>query len=347
MSEVVPSAGKGRQGFSLLQQILTILVIVVCSTTITTTKVAATTAVTEEHPSADVIQVRDQLDSDGYVVLRNFFREQAPLLQEWKSFSEVYFYRVFEQLHKEKKIVSPKPIQVELSDDKRSIKSAYYTMETGPENGYSEIVHRFPGRYELSLQRSAVASTTNKKESLLLYDMPDLDPIVNKLKPYVLSIFKQHPMVASSSINTKNPQNEFDTEEFNLIYSFLISTTGSKEQRWHTDSGHLSDDEYLPSHCFNVFIPLVDITMENGPTDLVKSSHIQTLDKNRGKKFAVTANDAIAPELNVGDALLFDFRTLHRGLANKSTINRPILVLTFSIPSFTDTLNWPIGGMFD
>jgi ectoine hydroxylase-related dioxygenase (phytanoyl-CoA dioxygenase family) len=38
----------------------------------------------------------------------------------------------------------------------------------------------------------------------------------------------------------------------------------------------------------------------------------------------------VAPCLSAGDALVFDYRTLHRGRANVSAETRPVLVMTFA-----------------
>jgi len=44
---------------------------------------------------------------------------------------------------------------------------------------------------------------------------------------------------------------------------------------------------------------------------------------------------------STGDALLFDHRVQHCGLANISGAGRPIPVLTFAKPFFRDILNFP------
>jgi ectoine hydroxylase-related dioxygenase (phytanoyl-CoA dioxygenase family) len=49
----------------------------------------------------------------------------------------------------------------------------------------------------------------------------------------------------------------------------------------------------------------------------------------------------IRPMLEYGDALLFDCRILHFGLANSSSyINRPILYINYHHKSFRDPKNW-------
>ena len=43
----------------------------------------------------------------------------------------------------------------------------------------------------------------------------------------------------------------------------------------------------------------------------------------------------------------FDYRVLHRGLANKSKFSRPVFCITFAKPGFADILNIPSKSMFD
>jgi ectoine hydroxylase-related dioxygenase (phytanoyl-CoA dioxygenase family) len=61
-----------------------------------------------------------------------------------------------------------------------------------------------------------------------------------------------------------------------------------------------------------------------------------------------TLRPPVTPEWVVGDALVFDYRVLHRGKANvSSTVDRPILVLTFSKPWYKDICNFPKRSMYD
>ena len=55
---------------------------------------------------------------------------------------------------------------------------------------------------------------------------------------------------------------------------------------------------------------------------------------------ALGARAPVAPCPRAGDALVFDYRVLHRGLANDAA-TRPVLVFTLAQPGFVDALNWP------
>lgn len=131
--------------------------------------------------------------------------------------------------------------------------------------------------------------------------------------------------------------------------SVVISLPGSSDQAWHCDGPHLSAIEYLPCHCLNIFIPLVDINHLNGPTEFRPSSQYLTRDFQKqylaafmGKRLKPT----VAPSLKKGSLILFDYRILHRGKANLSDEARPILVFTMAKPFFKDVLNFSKRSLF-
>lgn len=305
--------------------------------------------------------IRNQFNKDGYVVLRDFFSEQQqeenvgessssssssssllPLLRDdWRAFSTVYWDRIFRVLHERGHISQPKHLMTQ-----------EYIMGKLRKPGYKEIVHRFPGRYELSLNEIVVKDGEKKQSSSsavdaeiqsLYQDMPDLEPIIEKLEPVILSILRQHPDYK------EGPQGE----KYNLLRSMLISAPGSQNQQFHFDTRHLHPDIHYPAHIINVFIPLVDIlTEELGPTEIMPASHWQTrLLQNPAKRDEAKPMHlwppAVKPMLKLGDVLMFDFRILHRGIGNTAHMNRPLLVLAFSIPSFHDTANWPGPSIFE
>lgn len=60
-----------------------------------------------------------------------------------------------------------------------------------------------------------------------------------------------------------------------------------------------------------------------------------------------TLRPTTTPELALGDCLLFDYRTLHRGTRNDSGALRPVFVLTVARPFFRDIVNFPRRSIFD
>lgn len=97
------------------------------------------------------------------------------------------------------------------------------------------------------------------------------------------------------------------------VYPFLNTTPG-------VDIGQ--HEISLPPYYFTVLIPLVEITRENGPTEFIKKSH------QKGKVDSTQA-EIFAPLLSLGDIVIFDGRTLHRGGANHSSAERLVAYITY------------------
>ena len=139
-----------------------------------------------------------------------------------------------------------------------------------------------------------------------------------------------------------------------MTTSLIVSTPGAADQSWHADGDHWNLDRHEPCHCLNVFIPLLNITSTQlGPTDLVPTSHYITRQPSPMRIDPTTLPKPYAPLLDMGDTLVFDYRLLHRGLANQefphsnNNMNRPLLVLTFSQKWFQDNKNWPLRSLAD
>lgn len=85
--------------------------------------------------------------------------------------------------------------------------------------------------------------------------------------------------------------------------------------------------------------------MDIGPTRFIPASHkLATV----GVKYdSNTSLSGIAPCLSMGSAICFDYRTVHRGTANTSEKDRPLLYFTFARKWFSDTENFPTISIFD
>ena len=95
--------------------------------------------------------------------------------------------------------------------------------------------------------------------------------------------------------------------------SLVVSLPGTQEQAWHCDGPHVSLTEHLPCHCLNVFIPLIDITMDCGPTAFRPESHMMTRDLTKMFFQSVikkTLRPIVSPELSQGSILLVMILTL-------------------------------------
>lgn len=245
------------------------------------------------------------------------------------------------------------------SEKKKSTK-----CEESPYNWrYQEVACRCPGRLDV---RYKLDQPPFNDHSIIYNEF--LTPLI-------------HHLFGGSGIH---PSNECDGEMQNyLVYSGLIySFPGSSDQPWHTDGTTLFPEARslldLPPYALNVFIPLNDITPDVGPTEFIPSSHLaeqalvieeslmqfatcasRTKEKRQrnNKKTDVRSKDpqiseeewldrhsVIAPTLNVGDALLYDYRVCHRGTRNLSQEGktRMMLYLLFARPWFKEHLNF--GG---
>eukprot|EP00277_Geminigera_cryophila_P000320 CAMPEP_0179429402 /NCGR_PEP_ID=MMETSP0799-20121207/14782_1 /TAXON_ID=46947 /ORGANISM="Geminigera cryophila, Strain CCMP2564" /LENGTH=165 /DNA_ID=CAMNT_0021205277 /DNA_START=197 /DNA_END=694 /DNA_ORIENTATION=- len=122
--------------------------------------------------------------------------------------------------------------------------------------------------------------------------------------------------------------NVLSTEE--PVTGCVISHTGATAQAWHKD-GH---NEGL----IDVFCPLVTLTPDHGPTELIPTSHCNTCasdswlsavaeteERERGR----AAHPVVAPLLQAGDLLLFDYRCVHRGGVNRLGC-RPVAYSVFA-----------------
>lgn len=100
--------------------------------------------------------------------------------------------------------------------------------------------------------------------------------------------------------------------------SIVQALPGALEQQWHADGGHVDVNMHRPCHVLNVFMPLVDVTENNGPTEMRPGGHFLSRDLTRLTllaKVKKTLRAPVRPCPRAGDALLFDYRTLHRGRA--------------------------------
>ena len=126
----------------------------------------------------------------------------------------------------------------------------------------------------------------------------------------------------------------------------VFAQEGAAEQGVHRDGKHLfyqtgNTPCHLPPHCLHVFVPLIDIaTREGGPTQFWPGTHRHGAAPRGAEDNGVTFTETRA--LRAGSAVIFDFRILHRGLANASDALRPMLYFTFARAWFRDDTNY--GG---
>ena len=101
----------------------------------------------------------------------------------------------------------------------------------------------------------------------------------------------------------------------------VISEPGALAQPSHRDG---------PDGLVTVFAPLTAFVPRNGPTELSPSTH-------RGGD----DSSSLAPLLQPGDVLLFDYRCLHRGLANQGDFRREVAYAVYARDGVRDVQNFP------
>jgi hypothetical protein len=177
--------------------------------------------------------------------------------------------------------------------------------------GFAEIVQRSAGRYDLPLSPETMGEPIERLDFVLR-------PLIHNLLGEAANL---------------------------LLVGAVVALPGAQEQAWHTDSAHLFPETglMLPPHCLNVFVPLVDLHRESGPTELCLGSHVLTkslkapYEPDPDLRTRIGHREepvlALAP---AGAGVVFDYRLLHRALPNRSPSWRPLLYLTYARGWFRD-----------
>lgn len=128
----------------------------------------------------------------------------------------------------------------------------------------------------------------------------------------------------------------------------FLSLPGAEQQVYHQDGPHLTTQYQKPCHAINVFIPLIDLKLDNGPTEFCLGSHI--LGQEDWDCECVDT-----PLVSAGTPVIFDYRLGHNGLKNSSDVCRPIVYCTYAAKAdgkeFRDSVNFSsrryhkIGGL--
>lgn len=106
---------------------------------------------------------------------------------------------------------------------------------------------------------------------------------------------------------------------------------GSEYQEVHRDSPGLFPESSIatPPYQLAVNFPLVDVTPENGPIEIVRGSH--KLEKIEALRQLETGEIQLEPVyMQRGDVMIRDVRHLHRGTPNAGAVPRPMVVLGYS-----------------
>ncbi|RNF08117.1 ADP-ribosylation factor-like protein 3A [Trypanosoma rangeli] len=179
------------------------------------------------------------------------------------------------------------------------------------ESGFSNFRERGSGRYEM-------ISSEIEKEVISV--LGNCDGILNTLELLLTS--------ASSRVRVKKRL---------MSTGCFYSLPGSSKQQIHTDGPPLSSVLDLFPYAINVFIPLVSVDKRNG-TEFFPGSH-----RIEWSSRSLLRKKSIAPVVPFGEALLFDYRVLHRGLANRLGSTRSCYYATFVRSWYEDKFNFSSG----
>lgn len=106
---------------------------------------------------------------------------------------------------------------------------------------------------------------------------------------------------------------------------------GSEYQEVHRDAPPLFPETGAETPPFQLAVnfPLVDVTEENGPFEVARSTHM--LSKEEGLRRIERSEVKLEPLLmKKGDVMVRDVRGLHRGTPNLTGVPRPMVVLGYS-----------------
>ena len=106
---------------------------------------------------------------------------------------------------------------------------------------------------------------------------------------------------------------------------------GSDYQDVHRDTPPLFPEtgEETPPFQLAVNFPLVDVTLENGPFEVTRGTHMMS--KEEGLRRLATGEIKLEPiAMQLGDVIIRDVRALHRGTPNHTREPRPMVVLGYS-----------------
>lgn len=106
---------------------------------------------------------------------------------------------------------------------------------------------------------------------------------------------------------------------------------GSDYQDVHRDTPPLFPEtgRETPPFQLAVNFPLVDVTLENGPFEITRGTHMMS--KAEGLRRIESGETKLEPlTMRLGDVMVRDVRGLHRGTPNRTDVPRPMVVIGYS-----------------
>ena len=207
---------------------------------------------------------------------------------------------------------------------KEALSARCPSIGVGSASGFHEVVLRSPGRWDFPCDPGDVPPSITAR----------IQPIVERV------LFGRDCGISTSPSEVASACMPF--------FGLVRADPGCPAQLWHADSGHRRP-EHTPPHLLNVLLALRDVSVSDGPTEIVPGSHVLTNHHRPDAKFGSTqllyqsesngpelvgscAQAAIKVPLSAGSVLIFDDRVLHRGGANVAESARDLAFFTFCRP---------------
>ena len=139
-------------------------------------------------------------------------------------------------------------------------------------------------------------------------------------------------------------------EDVDFDVSVVYSKPNASDQGWHADGDHQNGTHDVgleidgwkhlaDPYALCLFIPLIDLDEETGYTQFWPGSHISKRLAGFGKVAEITQSTWNG-KCQAGDAILYDYRLMHRGIRNTSTILRPVLQVLFKKKWYKEKRNY-------
>jgi hypothetical protein len=125
-------------------------------------------------------------------------------------------------------------------------------------------------------------------------------------------------------------------DDFTLLRcGCVLSLPGAGVQYWHSDGVHVGmsstmddSDSAAPVHALCVFCPLIDLNETVGYTEFWAGS--QKYSQLLAKKGEQALPGGTKGILERGSCLMYDYRTIHRGMPNSSEGSRPVCYFLYA-----------------
>lgn len=146
---------------------------------------------------------------------------------------------------------------------------------------------------------------------------------------------------------------ELMSNSWNVNVSVVYSKPGAKNQEWHADGRHLDAEcdprtglGQAPPYGVCVFMPLIDLNATTGFTQFFMRSHKTSQLIGFGEA-ASTLRLSFDGVLEAGQSVLYDYRLLHRGMANNTTNTvRPVLQFLYTVPAYKELRNYGVESLW-